>query len=43
MRHALRVPGVTCPLQFFSRVFPATRYAFLEDISQVMHDVRLLQ
>lgn len=39
MRHCINIASQYALLQFFSRVFPATRFAFLEDISQVMHDV----
>lgn len=38
---ACRLPGspAACSLQFFSRVFPATRFAFIDDLKQVLADV----
>lgn len=40
-QHSVLPASPACSLgpQFFSRVFPATKFAFVEDIAQVLHDV----
>lgn len=30
-----------CRLQYFSRVFPATRFSFLDSLKEVLHDVKM--